>query len=495
MVVRAWFICALAAACLAGLPERARAATWVEVRSPHFIVLSDAGERRAREVAWQFEQVRGAITRLWPWATTDFPLDVVVYAARDERSMKTLVPQYFEGRSAIRPDSVFVSTPMAHYIAVRSDIKLNSKGDINPYRSSYWSYMGLVIQTTFGGNVPMWFMRGLAEVFSNTVVRDDYLLVGQLIPWHLERLRNSLRPGLEAVLAADGESPLLNDSERMAAFDASAWGLMHYLMFGEEGRNLERMNQFAHAVRKGTDATEALSQVYGGMEGVKRGLASYIGQSLFMYQKVPADVSVDVKAFGARELPAADAAVALGRLHAGMQRPADARAQLATASDAPSAAEVEGLLLEGEGKNDQARAAYARASEATAATFFGEYRFAMLSWPREGAGDVAARLTAIEKSLRRAVTLNPKFAPTHYLLAQTLVRLDRATDALPLAQRAVTLAPFDSFSHATLARVYSALSRHDDAIASARRAMSHADSDTARKNAQNLLDFYARRKD
>jgi hypothetical protein len=33
---------------------------WVEVHSPHFTVVSDAGDKQARQVADQFEQIREA---------------------------------------------------------------------------------------------------------------------------------------------------------------------------------------------------------------------------------------------------------------------------------------------------------------------------------------------------------------------------------------------------------------------------------------------------
>ncbi len=52
---------ALLAAALLLLPAIALCAkheTWVEVRSPHFIVVSNAGEKQARKIAVQFEQVR-----------------------------------------------------------------------------------------------------------------------------------------------------------------------------------------------------------------------------------------------------------------------------------------------------------------------------------------------------------------------------------------------------------------------------------------------------
>src|SRR5215831_18402296 len=58
--------------------------TWVEISSPHFSVVSNAGDGRAREIAWQFEQVRSAIVAGWPWARTELDRPVLVIAAKDE---------------------------------------------------------------------------------------------------------------------------------------------------------------------------------------------------------------------------------------------------------------------------------------------------------------------------------------------------------------------------------------------------------------------------
>ena len=39
---------------------------WIEVRSPNFVVMSEGDERAARNVAWQFEQVRIALVAYGP---------------------------------------------------------------------------------------------------------------------------------------------------------------------------------------------------------------------------------------------------------------------------------------------------------------------------------------------------------------------------------------------------------------------------------------------
>ncbi len=50
-------------------PARGRAAaeTWTEMKSAHFTVWSSAGEGQTRDLLWQLQQIRFAVSTLWPW--------------------------------------------------------------------------------------------------------------------------------------------------------------------------------------------------------------------------------------------------------------------------------------------------------------------------------------------------------------------------------------------------------------------------------------------
>lgn len=130
---------------------------WLEVKSSHFIVITNGNERGARNLAWQFEQIRSAIEIGWPWARVQLDRPVVVIGAKDEATMKMLVPQYWEARGGTRPASVFTTAADRHYIAVRSDVKVDDTPGINPYRSSYWSYSLLTFDAAYERELPLWF--------------------------------------------------------------------------------------------------------------------------------------------------------------------------------------------------------------------------------------------------------------------------------------------------------------------------------------------------
>jgi len=55
---------ALVLLALGAAPLRAAERPWLEVKSPHFVAVSDVGEKPAREVLWAFEQLRAAVHKL-----------------------------------------------------------------------------------------------------------------------------------------------------------------------------------------------------------------------------------------------------------------------------------------------------------------------------------------------------------------------------------------------------------------------------------------------
>lgn len=69
--------------------------SWVEVKSPHFLAVTDAGEKQAREILTQFEGIREAFLALFPNLCVDPPRQVLVVVSRDEDSMQRFLPKKF----------------------------------------------------------------------------------------------------------------------------------------------------------------------------------------------------------------------------------------------------------------------------------------------------------------------------------------------------------------------------------------------------------------
>src|SRR5690348_5777201 len=73
----------------------ARRENWVEVRSPNFIVVSNASEKQARKTALQFEQIRDVFRNSLAVASNHPSPVITILAVKDESSMRELLPEYW----------------------------------------------------------------------------------------------------------------------------------------------------------------------------------------------------------------------------------------------------------------------------------------------------------------------------------------------------------------------------------------------------------------
>src|SRR6478752_2935059 len=85
---------------LACLSASAGERSWVEVRSPHFRVISDGNDNDARRVAREFEQMRAVFSSGFPGFQLDSGAPLMVLAPRDESSMKALAPEFWKRKGA-----------------------------------------------------------------------------------------------------------------------------------------------------------------------------------------------------------------------------------------------------------------------------------------------------------------------------------------------------------------------------------------------------------
>lgn len=466
---------------------------WVEVRSPHFVVASNSREGAARSILWQFEQIRAMVEKLWPWAQVDPDRPILVLAVRDEASMKALAPESWEMKGDVRPTSIFVGGPDRYYVALRTDVEAEDREGINPYVNSYWSYVGLVLASSAGHELPLWFHRGLTSVLSNMLVREDGIHLGRVIPWHLQWLNAGSRLKLRELVTIDRQSPWYNESVRLEVFDAQSWAFAHFLMFADKGAHQQKLNRYASLLSAGNAPAAALEEALGNVDSYELGFADYFGRQLNGYAEVDIDVRIRREDFTARPLTPGEAAAASAAFHVAMRRPVEARTLVAearkTEASAAASYEVEGVLLDSAGQTEAARSAFAKAVELDSKSSYAYYRLAMIMWSTK---PDAESLSRIEALLDRAAALNPRSSTSFALLADARIRLDRANTALTPAHRAVAVEPGNSDHRLTLARVLWALVRSDEALTQARTGLALAKTDRERSNAQELLDYLAK---
>src|SRR5574337_1256834 len=79
---------------LAALPlfAHAKPDSWTEIRTPHFLVLSNSSEKQARHVADQLERMRLVFQKLLPKAPTDTSMPIAVLAVKNKKDFQALEP-------------------------------------------------------------------------------------------------------------------------------------------------------------------------------------------------------------------------------------------------------------------------------------------------------------------------------------------------------------------------------------------------------------------
>src|SRR5215467_3144401 len=61
---------------------------WIELRTPGFVLWSDAGEKNAREVAWRLERLRAVLGQLNPGLKLTSPNPTYVFVFRTTAAFK-----------------------------------------------------------------------------------------------------------------------------------------------------------------------------------------------------------------------------------------------------------------------------------------------------------------------------------------------------------------------------------------------------------------------
>src|SRR5207245_9961958 len=161
------------------------AENWVEVRSPHFIVATNASEKEARKVADQFEQIRAMFHSAFATFQVDLPQPIVILAAKNQTTMKQLLPEEWEVKGHIHHAGMYQPGEDKDYVILRLD-----PGGDNPFHTLYHEYTHALLRLNVS-NLPIWLHEGLAEFYGNSTLGDKEHKTGTIDPGHLYLLHPS----------------------------------------------------------------------------------------------------------------------------------------------------------------------------------------------------------------------------------------------------------------------------------------------------------------
>ncbi len=411
---------------------------WIEVRCPHFTVVSDAGEKQARRIADQFEQIREVFHNAFPTLRADLNEPVTVFAVKNENSMKALLPAYWEVKGHMHPAGLYVAGEDKHCVVLRVDIQ----GD-NPYEVVYHEYAHALENLNFQG-LPLWLSEGVAEFLGNSRIHESFVEIGVPAPHHLEVLHENRIIPIGVLLQVDSSSPYYNEDNRASMFYAESWTLVHYLMMDPEARQNQLLHKFLAAYQTSGNTADAAQRSFGDLKKFAQAMELYSRQDRFFIGRVNTSVHGDPKSYTCRALAPAELDALRGDLFTRTKRKKEATEALNAAlqedPNLPQVHEALGVLALSEQKTEEAEAEFTRAVQLNSNSFLAYYYSARAHMRYEMNSPEATQQVIAD--LENAITLNPKFAPAYEALSSLYSYNGETVDkAIIAGKKAIQLEP------------------------------------------------------
>jgi Tfp pilus assembly protein PilF len=476
--------CLFLAIALAFVPNAASAAdNWIEVRSPHFTVDSDAGEKEARRIADQFEQIRQMFHAALPTLRVDPAQPIVIIAAKDENTMKLFLPEEWEVKGHIHHAGLYQPGEDKDYVVMR----LNSEGE-NPFHTLYHEYTHALLRLNFT-DLPLWLDEGLAEFYGNSELGEKESKTGAIDPGHLALLQQSKLIPVETLLQVDRHSPYYNESNRASIFYAESWALVHFLMLDKEARDNHLLTNFLAAWQKSGSQVHAAQEAFGDLQLFGRRIESYARQTRFMIVVVKTGQEDASKNYTLRTVSTGEALALRGDFFTHHNDPDRAHPVLQQALQAepslPFAHEAMGYYDYRQRENGEADTEMIQAIKLGSTGFAPQYFHGFFLVREERLDEKMA--DEARQSLERAVQLNSQFAPAYAALAQAYAQIPNSQElAVNAAIRAVQLEPTQHHYAINLAYLLINARRFAEARDMAQRILAAATPEE-KQLAQNLL--------
>jgi hypothetical protein len=168
----------------------------------------------------------------------DLGKPLVIFAVKNEDTLKLLLPAYWETKGRLHPAGIFMPGEARHYVAVRTNIEAD-----NPYEVVYHEYTHAIMNLNFRG-LPVWLGEGLAEYFANSAIHDKEVEIGKISPYHLQVLQSTRLIPVDALMQAGADSPYYNEQNRATVFYAESWAIVHYLLTDPGARKRQLLTAF-----------------------------------------------------------------------------------------------------------------------------------------------------------------------------------------------------------------------------------------------------------
>jgi len=411
---------------------------WIEARTPHLTVYTDAGPQRGAEIAVRLERFRTVFGRLAPGFELRSPAPTRILAFADYDPWKTV-----RDGGGVRVLGQFLSGPDGSFITLAADPEEGDALGVIQHE-----FVHELVRHNFP-RVPLWFNEGLAEYYRTFDVEEGRAILGRPPEDRLRWLDRHAELKLSEVVSRTSDDLPRHGAAGAGRLYAVSWALVHYLLSGD-GERLDATAAWLAQLAQGVEPLEAFEEAFGvRVTQLERELTAYVRRGEYPVASFPAD-DLPVRA-EVWTVPVARVHAHLGDLLTRLGRVQEARSHfLDTLEREPGLPEaLSGLaFLEdlagsfGEAAVLHGEAVAAQPASALIWLRYGRHLLERRDQApsRQEANDLAA---AARAALARAVELDPGFAEAQAVLGQAYLfgdadpedgipHLVRALEALPL---------------------------------------------------------------
>lgn len=434
--------------------------SWITLRTPHFELITDAGERYSPGLLLHLEQLRSLFLThaSAPESSNEPPVRIVAFRSAAE---------YLRYRKDDTADAYYIAAPGRDYIVMPLT-------RVEDFRTAAHEYAHSAIHRA-GLRLPLWLSEGIAEVFSTVVFQNGQATVGNPNPGRMQALQHAPWMPLSEVMSfAD---PPAARRDRTGMFYAESWALTHMLMFSPA-----YSPRFAALL---TGSSDTVSSVYRVSPGtLERELRSWIARSALPSVKVtPGDTGYNRPA--PEPLNSFKTQMALAELQLTIGKLEQARTaylQLETGFPAnPDIQAALGRIAVSTGRGADALERFGRALSLGIRNAQVCYEFAVL------AQNAGLPETDVMTALERAVALDAGMDDARYLLALAYMNAGRYSAALRHFQALRLVPSRRAFAYFTaLAHTQTELGMREEANRSAAEARKIARTEEEAERANEL---------
>lgn len=429
----------VAALLLSATPAHARDKNenWIQITSPHFVVVTNASEKQGRRVADQFERMRSLFHGLFPKAQMDAAgAPIIVLAVKDDKDFRALEPQEYLAKGSLKLGGLFLQATDKNYVLMR----LDAEGE-HPYSVIYHEYTHFLLRRSAEW-MPLWMNEGLAEFYQNTDIHEKDAALGKPSFDDLQWLQQNKLLPLSTLFTVDHKSPYYHEENKGSIFYAESWALTHFIMVNDFQHKGQRMLDYANLLSQKVDPVTAAAQAFGDLKKLQSDLDNYTRQGSYTYFQTKTTTEVDDSAFKAEPLSTTQSDALRADFLAYNSRMSDAQTLLDhVLQEDPKnvlAHETKGFLEFRQGHLEEAKTSYGEAVQLDSQSFLAHYYFAVMTM-NAGPG---ADQQQVENSLRTAIKLNPSFDPAYDRLAVLLAMQRKNLDEARMTElKAISLEP------------------------------------------------------